>query len=410
MQDLAPVLLDTAQFEKQTQHIGFAARKLLEYAIKIRRGRLDVHLPDGQVFRVIGEEPSEMQATFIVRDFAFVRRLVMQGDIGFAEGYLRNEWDTPDLAAFLMLGVRNREAFTNLLADRPFSRLWQLFRNWLNKNTKSGSRRNIYAHYDIGNAFYEKWLDNTMTYSSALFEDAETLEAAQARKYEALADSLALNTGHHVLEIGCGWGGFAEFAAKNRDCRVTALTISQEQYAYAQQRMFREGLNEKVAVVLKDYRDVDGRFDSIASIEMFEAVGEQYWGVYFKTLLNRLKNGGRAGLQVITIDESIFADYKREIDFIRHYIFPGGMLPTPTIMKNLGIEYGLQLVADKMFGADYARTLALWRERFLDAWPAIATLGFDERFRRLWLYYLAYCEVGFAAGTIDVRQMTFAKA
>jgi cyclopropane-fatty-acyl-phospholipid synthase len=283
-------------------------------------------------------------------------------------------------------------------------------RHWMNRNTKAGSRRNIHAHYDLGNSFYGAWLDGSMTYSSALFDESRDLVAGQQRKYAALAERTAIGPHHHVLEIGCGWGGFAEYAASEIGCKVTGLTISQEQYDFACKRIFEAGLNDKVDLKLQDYRDEKGAYDRIASIEMFEAVGEEYWPAYFQQVRERLKPGGFAGIQVITIEESLFGRYRRELDFIRRYVFPGGMLPTGAIMRDLGAKVGLSLHNERIFGRDYALTLVHWRERFRAAWPNLTPLGFDERFRRLWEYYLAYCEAGFRAGTIDVRQMVFARS
>jgi cyclopropane-fatty-acyl-phospholipid synthase len=298
-----------------------------------------------------------------------------------------------------------------MLSGRPLARFWQIVRHVLNRNTKAGSRKNIHAHYDLGNRFYSAWLDGSMTYSAAIYEPGDNdLAAAQERKYRALADKIAARPGHHILEIGCGWGGFAEFAAREIGCKVTGLTISKEQFDFATERMARAGLSDKVTIKLLDYRDETGQYDAIASIEMFEAVGESYWPTYFQQLRDRLKPGGRAGLQVITIREDSFPFYKREIDFIRAYIFPGGMLPTPTHMRDLGAKFGLPMVGERIFGQDYARTLADWRDRFRAAWPDLTPLGFDERFRRMWEYYLAYCEAGFRSGNIDVRQMVFSKS
>jgi cyclopropane-fatty-acyl-phospholipid synthase len=297
-----------------------------------------------------------------------------------------------------------------MLSHRPLAKLWQRFRHYLNRNTKSGSRRNIYAHYDLGNTFYSAWLDRTMTYSSAIFAPGDNdLSSAQQRKYRELATRIGIRPEDHVLEIGCGWGGFAEFAAREIGCRVTGLTISKEQFAFAQERIERAGLSDRVTFKLQDYRDETGLYDKVASIEMFEAVGEAFWPVYFRKLDEVLKPGGTAGLQVITIKEESWTSYKNEIDFIRAYIFPGGMLPTPAIMVNLGQKFGLPLASEKIFGLDYAVTLAAWRERFRASWPQLMPLGFDERFRRMWEYYLAYCEAGFRTGNIDVRQMVFAK-
>jgi cyclopropane-fatty-acyl-phospholipid synthase len=280
----------------------------------------------------------------------------------------------------------------------------------MQSNSKRQARRNIHAHYDLGNAFYAAWLDPTMTYSAAIFDDGvNDLSAAQIRKYEALAKAIDLKPGQDLLEIGCGWGGFSEYVARTYGARVVALTISKEQFDYAQKRIADAGLSDKVTIKLQDYRDEKGLFDRIASIEMIEAVGEKYWPAYFAQLRDRLKPGGIAGIQGITIQESFFDSYRREIDFIRGYVFPGGMLPTPKIMKAMGEKFGIPLVGERIFGLDYARTLVEWRERFSAAWPSIKPMGFDERFRRLWHYYLAYCEAGFRSGNIDVRQMIFAK-
>jgi cyclopropane-fatty-acyl-phospholipid synthase len=249
-----------------------------------------------------------------------------------------------------------------------------------------------------------------MTYSSALFpNNGGDLYQAQQNKYAALAKQCSIEQGHSVLEIGCGWGGFAEYAAKEIGCKVTGLTISQEQYDFAKKRIFDGGLNEKVEIKLMDYRDEAGHYDRIASIEMFEAVGEQYWPVYFKTLSDRLRPSGIAGLQVITIQDQFFDTYRKEVDFIRRYIFPGGMLPSPSIMKKLGEKVGMAIRHERVFGVDYADTLVAWRDKFRAVWPELIPLGFDERFRRMWEYYLAYCEAGFREGNIDVRQIIYAK-
>lgn len=384
-------------------------RRAFALATRIHCGSLIVMVPDGRRFVFKGHKPGP-EGTLIIRDYAFARRLALGGGIGFAESYIRGEWDSPDVTAFLEVFSANHEAISTLLGNNPIARVWQNFRHWLNRNTKTGSRRNIHAHYDLGNAFYSKWLDRTMTYSSALFEPHDNdLSSAQTRKYRALAEQIQVGPNDHVLEIGCGWGGFAEFVAKEYGARVTGLTISTEQYKFAKQRVFDAGLADKVDIKLQDYRDETGVYDKIASIEMFEAVGREYWNTYFRQLRDRLRPGGRAGLQVITIREHLFNDYVSEQDFIRRYIFPGGMLPTPTIMKELGATVGVPLIHDRAFGLDYARTLAEWRERFVSAWPSLTPLGFDERFRRIWQYYLHYCEAGFRAGTIDVRQMIFAK-
>jgi cyclopropane-fatty-acyl-phospholipid synthase len=385
------------------------ARHAFGYAIQIEKGELTIRLPNRGDYVFKGREAGPT-ALFIVNDFAFAKRLATGGDIGFAEAYLRGEWETPDLAAFLHLFATNYDAIQTMLTGRPLVRLWQMFRHFMNRNTKAGSRKNIHAHYDLGNRFYSAWLDETMTYSSAIYAPGDNdLAAAQRRKYASLAEMTGITAGDNVLEIGCGWGGFAEFAAREIGCRVTGLTISQEQYDFAVARMAKAGLSDRVTIKLQDYRDETGSYDRIASIEMFEAVGEEYWSGYFEQLRDRLKPGGTAGLQVITIREESFKYYKNEVDFIRAYIFPGGMLPTPTHMRDLGRKFGVPVSAEIGFALDYARTLSDWRDRFRAAWPNLTGLGFDERFRRMWEYYLAYCEAGFRSGNIDVRQMVFAK-
>lgn len=405
----APILVTQANLREVTAGLPFAIRQAFGYAVAISHGRLDVSLPDGRRLRFEGSEPGP-QAAIEVRDLNFARRLAQGGDIGFAEAYLAGEWDTPDLTRFLELFCVNHAAVHTLLAHRPWMRLWQRFLHMLNRNSKAGSRRNIHAHYDLGNRFYGAWLDETMTYSAGIFAPGDNdLSTAQRRKFRALAEATNLKPGDHVLEIGCGWGGFAEFAAREIGCRVTGLTISKEQYDFAVERMAKAGLSDRVTIKLQDYRDETGTYDAIASIEMFEAVGESYWPVFFRTMRERLRPGGRAGIQVITIQERLFENYRREIDFIRRYIFPGGMLPTPTIMQELGAKFGVPLSGDRAFGIDYATTLAQWRDRFREAWPQLTPLGFDERFRRMWEYYLAYCEAGFRSGNIDVRQMIFTR-
>jgi len=385
------------------------AREALRRALGLRRGALEVHLPDGRKLRFAGPEPG-VEAVMTVRDLAFARRLAAAGDVGLAEAYLRAEWDSPDLAAFLLLFASNHDLIATLLPGKPVTRLWQVFRHMLNWNTRSGARRNIHAHYDLGNRFYGAWLDRTMTYSSAIFAQGDNdLASAQTRKYRAIAEAADLRAEHRVLEIGCGWGGFAEFAASEIGCRVTGLTISEEQFAFARERIARAGLQERVEIKLLDYRDERGTYDRIVSIEMFEAVGERFWPTFFRQMRDRLVAGGRAGLQVITIRDESFDWYRREIDFVRRYVFPGGMLPSPAALRDLGRRAGLPIEGERIFGLDYAATLTHWRERFRAAWPDLAALGFDDRFRRLWEYYLAYCEAGFRSGNIDVRQVVFAK-
>ncbi len=388
--------------------------KLVRFAIRfasnLRRGTLDMTLPDGRIVRCGGLEPGPA-AQMTIYNYNFAWRLARGGDIGIAEAYLRREWDTPDLTQFLYVFCVNHDLIQSMLGDRPIARFAQSVRHWFNRNTKKQARRNIYAHYDIGNSFYSAWLDPSMTYSSALFEDdTPDLTAAQNNKYRRLAEAINLQPGQTVLEIGCGWGGFAEYAAKNYGAKVVGLTISTEQRDFALKRMQAAGLNEKVEIRFQDYRDERGQYDRIASIEMIEAVGEQFWPQYFSQLRDRLVPGGFAGIQAITIQDKFFNTYRREVDFIQRYVFPGGMLPSPQVLKSLGEKFGVPVIRERIFGEDYAKTLATWRDNFRAAWPNLMPLGFDERFRRLWEYYLAYCEAGFLSGNIDVRQVVFAKS
>jgi cyclopropane-fatty-acyl-phospholipid synthase len=407
MNEAIPV--DVATARQALAGLPLFARLALSFAARLQRGTLEARLPDGRRLRFGGREPGP-EAVIIVKHFGFARRFIGSGDIGIAEAYIRGEWETPDLTQFLLLFCVNRDLATTLLKHRPIVRLWQRLRHLMNRNTKHRAKRNIRAHYDLGNRFYESWLDETMTYSSALFsQNANDLAAAQKCKYETLAGAIRLGPGQTLLEIGCGWGSFAAFAAQNYDVRVVGLTISRTQFDYAKRRIFTAGLTEKVDIKLQDYRDERGIYDRIASIEMIEAVGAEYWATYFRQLRNRLAAGGFAGIQAITIQDGLFDGYRREIDFIRRYVFPGGMLPSPRILRDLGDRFALPLVADKVFGDDYPRTLAVWRDRFRGAWPSLVPLGFDERFRRLWEYYLAYCEAGFLSRIIEVRQMVFAK-
>src|SRR5262249_8739566 len=336
----------------------------LGFASRLRRGTLDVTLLDGRVMRFGGAEPGPT-AAMTLHSYGFASKLINSGDIGIAEAYLRGEWDTPDLTQFLYLFCVNHELIQSMLANKPLVRFVQTVRHWFNRNTRRQARRNIYAHYDIGNAFYSAWLDPSMTYSSALYEDdTPDLTAAQNNKYRRLAEAIDLRPGQKLREIGCGWGGFAEFAAKTFNAKVVGLTISKEQRDFAQKRIQAAGLNDKVEIKLQDYRDERDRYDRIASIEMIEAVGEEFWPKYFSQLRDRLLPGGLAGIQAITIQDSMFQSYRREVDFIQRYVFPGGMLPSPLVLKALGDRFGVPVIRERIFGQDYAKTLATWRNNF----------------------------------------------
>lgn len=390
--------------------LPLSVKLILGHLKKARFGTLKLTLPDGRAFAFQGAAPGP-QADATIHDWNLIKRCLRSSDIGVGEGYIAGEWSSTDVTAFLEYFVANAEIIEQSLAGHPIIKLWLNFRHWLNRNTKSGSKRNISAHYDLGNAFYSRWLDRSMTYSSALFQTgANDLQTAQMAKYRALAESTDIQPGHHVLEIGCGFGGFAEFVAREIGARVTGLTISQQQFDYATSRIEKAGLSDRVDIVMRDYRDEKGLYDRIASIEMFEAVGEKYWPTFFAKVDACLKQGGRAGVQTITIQDAFFAAYRKTPDFIQRHIFPGGMLPPPHLLKEIGSRFGLDLVGERIFGQDYARTLAEWRDRFQTAWPEITPMGFDERFKRLWEFYLHYCEAGFRQEYIDVRQVVYAKA
>ncbi|MGI4814620.1 MAG: class I SAM-dependent methyltransferase [Janthinobacterium lividum] len=397
--------LDSVQVHIDAQRVSLAERiglaLLRRILTRIAVGQLTVSTPDGATLTRAAEVAGP-SATLRLRRWRLLTRLLMRGDIGFAESYFDGDWSSPDLAALIELAARNRSALDATISGSRLGRFAHRAFHLLRANTRRGSRRNIVAHYDLGNAFYRSWLDRSMTYSSAIFETAsDTLEAAQTRKLDAIVDALDLQGGERVLEIGCGWGALAERLAR-RGCQVTALTLSPSQHAYATERIAAAQLSGSVEIRLQDYRDVEGSYDRIVSIEMFEAVGEAFWITYFSQLAMRLAPGGLAVLQIITIEASRFDDYRRGVDFIQRYVFPGGMLPTPQIVAQLAADASLESLDQRQFGASYALTLNAWHQRFQQAWPTLQTQRFDERFKRLWEYYLKYCEGGFAAGAIDV--------
>ncbi|MCA0043757.1 SAM-dependent methyltransferase [Celeribacter litoreus] len=375
-------------------------------ASEMARGRLDFVLPDGRVFRAVGKEPGPVAELHIQSQDVFAR-LIREGDLGFCEDYLDGGWTTPDLQAFMDLLHAGNDDLYDGFPGMAFVRAYERMRHWLNSNTKKQAKKNISHHYDLGNDFYGLWLDDTMTYSSALFETGqESLEAAQIAKYKSMVDQMGVKEGDHVLEIGCGWGGFAEYAAGERGLKVTGLTISEEQFKYASERMERAGLSDRVELKLQDYRDEKASYDGIASIEMFEAVGEKYWPVYFGKVRDCLKPGGHATLQIITLQDARFETYRKSVDFIQKYIFPGGMLPSPTALKQQIDAAGLQFVQSREFGESYSMTLRRWYETFNDKWDAVASHGFDDRFRKMWNFYLTSCAATFHGGNCDVTQIT----
>lgn len=376
---------------------------------RIRRGELTLRLPDGRTM-CVGDSTQGPRADLTLLDDAAARRLLLGGGIGMAEAYGDGLWRSGDLPALIELAIRNETELDKALNGTLASALVNRLFHRSHANSRRGSRRNIAFHYDLGNDFYRLWLDPGMTYSSALYErEGQSLEDAQEAKIARVADLLNLSPGHRVLEIGCGWGGMAEHLAGCRGASVVGLTLSAEQLAFARDRVDGAGLVGQVDLRLMDYRDVGGSFDRIVSIEMIEAVGEEHWPRYFATLRDRLVPGGVAVVQAITIDDARFPVYRRNCDFIQRHIFPGGLLPCPSALRAEAERAGLLVDHVETFGASYARTCAEWRRRFLEAGSQVAALGFDERFRRLWDYYLAYCEAGFRAGTIDVGLWRFRK-
>ena len=385
-----------------------AARIILTLLSKLRHGALTLTTPDG-VCRHYGDASAPVALE--LKNWNLFTAAMRSGDIGFAETYIAGDWASSNLAGLIELLVRNRAQIEKLVYGSWLGSLAYRIRHLLNRNSRTGSRKNIHAHYDIGNPFYRLWLDPSMTYSSALFTEAAggDLELAQAAKYRRILDQLALARGARVLEIGCGWGGFAEFAARDADAAVTGLTLSTEQLAYARSRIANAGLSGQVDLQLCDYRDSVGQYDAIASIEMFEAVGESYWPSYFACIARSLKPGGRACIQTIVIADELFERYRKGTDFIQQFIFPGGMLPSPSRFVRLAAEHGLQVVDQFGFGIDYADTLAAWRKAFHARLDAVRAQGFDERFILTWEFYLCYCEAAFRARNTDVMHFTLVK-
>ncbi len=392
--------------------IPSAARNVLSLLDGISHGELRMTLPNGSVHHC-GEGNNGPVIDMIVHNWSVFDEIIDRGDIGAAEAYIDGHWGTDSLTALLTLIGRNRSALKRAIHGKR----WQLVSAWirhrLRANTKRGSKRNIMAHYDLGNDFYQLWLDETMTYSSALFKNHThpdqamwvDLPEAQRAKNGRMLDTLNVRPNDHVLEIGCGWGGFAEEAVK-RGAHVTGLTLSPAQQAFAQSRALAGGWDNRADFLLTDYRDMQGQFDHIVSVEMFEAVGERWWPTYFKTIKRLLKPGGKALIQVISIDDALFTEYRRGTDFIQRHVFPGGMLPSPSIFREQAQRAEIKVTDELAFGAHYARTLGLWHEAFCDRLPEVKAQNFDDRFIRLWRFYLSYCEAGFRSGSIDVHQFT----
>jgi cyclopropane-fatty-acyl-phospholipid synthase len=382
---------------------------VFEQASKVDHGRLDFELPDGRVFRVEGPKPGPVAAIKIHNADLFAR-LIREGDLGFCDAYLEEWWSSPDLLAFMQFVQADNDDIYDGFPGMSLVRLYERTRHFLRSNSRRQAKKNISHHYDLGNDFYGLWLDDSMTYSSAKFETGqESLEAAQTLKYASMIDQMGAQPGDHILEIGCGWGGFAEYAAKERGLRVTGLTISQEQHGYAVERMKRAGLSDKVEIKLQDYRDETGTYDGIASIEMFEAVGEKYWPTYFNALRDRLRPGKNATLQIITVTDRRWEIYRKGVDFIQKYIFPGGMLPSPKALRAEIDRAGLTYKNSIEFGQSYDITLRRWHDTFNERWEEVSAMGFDDRFRRMWNFYLTSCAATFSSRNCDVTQITVTK-
>ena len=404
-------ILATPQSIRQIKNVPASFRLAGFVILRTQNGELTFVLPDGRRLKFQNDAPGP-DATINIHNYRFINRALAGGDVAFAESYMDGDWSTPDLTAVLRFFSTNFDSAARLSRGNLLVRSMNMLRHVLSRrNSKSGARKNIMAHYDLGNAFYEKWLDPSMTYSSAWFDNPnQSLEQGQERKYEQICDRIQAAPGSSILEIGCGWGGFAEYAAKHRSSKVTCLTISPAQKEYAEQRMQKAGLNDRVEIRLEDYRDHEGKYDGVASIEMFEAVGEPYWPSYFSKVFSSLKDSARAALQIITIDDDLFPTYRRRVDFIQQHIFPGGMLISEKVLKEQFASAGLRHDGVSYFGQDYARTCREWARAFNERWDEILQLGFDEQFRRLWNFYLSYCEAGFSDGRINVGQFQVSKA
>jgi cyclopropane-fatty-acyl-phospholipid synthase len=385
-----------------------SANIIVKLLASLRHGALLLRAPDG-TRRLYGDGPAPVSME--LNNWNVCSAALRSGDIGLAESYIAGDWNTDNLPGLIELLVRNRGEIEALVYGNWWGSLLYRARHLLNRNSRAGSRKNIHAHYDIGNRFYKLWLDRSMTYSGALFLDpgSDDLARAQNAKYRRILDQLQIKPGQSVLEIGCGWGGFAEIAAAGAGLKVTGLTLSQQQLLFARERLDIAGVGDRVDLQLCDYRDCAGQYDAIASIEMFEAVGERYWPDYFSCIARNLKPGGQACVQTIVIADALFKRYRKGTDFIQQYIFPGGMLPSPTAFRRHALEAGLEVADELAFGLDYAKTLVQWRKRFHQELAAVKAQGFDQRFVRTWEFYLAYCEAAFRAGNTDVIQFTLVK-
>jgi len=394
------------------QHMPASARRVVALLQRLQHGTLHVQWPNGDVQQFGQPSPTGLNATLHLHNWNPLTQALKSGDIGFAESYIAGEWTTANLADLLQLLVANRRDMDELIFGNWFGRLFYRVRHLLHRNTRSNSKKNIHAHYDLGNAFYELWLDPTMNYSSAWFDNDHSKPTAEAQtaKVRRALRMVDAKAGDRILEIGCGWGALAELGGTEFGTQMHGVTLSHEQLAFANQRMERLGLSATSNLRLQDYRDIDdGPYDAICSIEMLEAVGQEYWSTYFDSVARLLKPGGKACIQTIVIDDALFDRYVKSTDFIQQYIFPGGCLPCPREFRAHAARAGLQVVDEMAFGLDYAETLRRWRHQFMADKAQVLQLGFDERFIRIWEFYLAYCEAAFDQHNTDVVQYTVVK-
>ncbi len=394
----------------ELQKLPRSAKLLIKLLHRLQHGKLTLVTPKGTRVHFSGDEPGPV-ADIHIHDWHLASKVLRSAEIGFAEAYRDKLFDTSDLSALLEFAVANSRAIEKIFFGNKLFNFVYRIAHAFRANTREGSKKNIHAHYDLGNAFYSRWLDPSMTYSSALFNNnfSQSLEAAQLAKYERILARLNLQPGQHILEIGCGWGGFAEYAATTRGVKITGITISQAQFDYAQQRVANAGLTNLVELRMQDYRDVTGQFDAVVSIEMFEAVGEKFWPGYFEVVQRALKPGAKAIVQTITIAAEAFDYYRKSSDFIRQFIFPGGMLPSVPVFVGLAKLAGLTETDKHEFGLHYAETLRRWRLRCDEIAQDLHNLGFDDAFQRVWRFYFCYCEAGFRSGRTNVMQIEFTK-
>ena len=371
----------------------------------IKHGFLEIQNHDSKIYK-FGNESEQLRAKIKINKPGLTLQIIKSGSVGLAEAYMRNEFETDNLTNLIEITAKNIKLvykFAGIFDISMINKLKSIFI----KNNKSRSKKNISKHYDLGNDFFSLWLDPSLTYSSAIFEkQKDDLFSAQLNKYKKLTELIKPNVGNKILEIGCGWGGFAEYVGKNYDVKLDCITISKEQFEFSKKRIFENGLNEKVNIFLKDYRDVKDKYDSIASIEMIEAVGQNYLVNYFKSIKKNLSENGRAAIQAITIDDSLFDRYKTKEDFIQKYIFPGGFLPSKRKLYDLSSSNGLEIKKYESYGSHYSNTLKIWRDEFLKKWEEISKHGFDNKFKRMWHFYLSYCEAGFKSKNIDLIQFS----